>query len=207
MEYPKPSLTADVVAFRYSGGHLQLLLIERGNDPFKGHYALPGGFVEKDEPPEQAALRELNEETTLPPIPLFEIGTFGDPGRDPRGWTATAAFVGLCPPDAVAKAGDDAANLAWFNVNDLPPLAFDHAKIISAARQRLRDLTQISTAPLQLLPSPFRTAQARHLYNQIWDALILPTAFKAWLRRRQAVRSAGIGRFVANEKLREDWLR
>lgn len=207
MEYPKPSLTADVVAFRYHGGHLQLLLIQRRNAPFQGAYAFPGGFVEKDEPLEQAARRELEEETSLSGLQLFPIGAFGDPGRDPRGWTATAAYVGLCAPDAYAKAGDDAAALEWFDLQHLPELAFDHAQILEAARQKLRELTQISTAPLSLLPAPFRTAQARHLYNQIWDARIQPTAFKAWLRRREAVKSAGIGRFVANDHLREDWLR
>ncbi len=205
--YPRPALTVDVVLFRYHGGSLQLLLIERDNPPFEGRWALPGGFVDPGESPEAAAQRELMEEAAAEAQHLSSLGVFGAPGRDPRGWVVSAAFLGLGAPGVQAQAGDDARSLAWFSIKELPELAFDHGEIISKALERLREQTQESPAPLSLLPAPFRSAQARHLYNQIWDHKLSPSAFKAWLRRRDAVRRVGPARFQAQKSLRFDWCR
>ncbi|MEZ4434012.1 MAG: NUDIX hydrolase [bacterium] len=206
-DHARPSLTCDVVLFRWHGGWLQVLLIERDREPFAGRHALPGGFVDEGEPPRAAALRELEEETGVGAVPLIEVGVFGDPGRDPRGWVVSSAWIGLAPPDVRATAGDDARALGWHRVASLPPLAFDHDRIIARAREVLRERIQLDTAALALLPAPFRTAQVRHLYSQILGAPIPPTTLKAWLRRRGAVERTGPARFVAAPALHPDWVR
>lgn len=206
-EHPRPALTCDVVLLRWHGGWLQALLIERDREPFAGRFALPGGFVDAGESPREGALRELKEETGVDPVPLIEVGVFGAPGRDPRGWVVSSAFVGLAPPDVRAEAGDDARALGWHRIAELPPLAFDHAQIVERAITVLRDRIQLDTAVLSLLPAPFRIKQARHLYSQIWGAPLPPSTLKAWLRRRGAVERTGPARFRAAEALRPDWRR
>jgi len=131
--FPRPSLTVDIIVFRMAENEPQVLLIKRANDPFKGKWALPGGFVDKDEPLEGAAARELHEETGLTGILLTQMHAFGNPGRDPRGHTVSVVYVGYLPVGAVAKAGDDAAEAEWFAVKDLPELAFDHELVVAMA--------------------------------------------------------------------------
>lgn len=137
-DYPRPALTVDLVVLRPHEDRLQVLLVQRRHDPYQGRWALPGGFVDENEPLDQAARRELAEETGLTGVPLEQFGAFGDPGRDPRGWTVTVAYLAR-PSSAVTelRAGDDAARVAWFDVNQLPPLAFDHENIIKKALSRL----------------------------------------------------------------------
>ena len=117
----------------------QILLIERAQDPFQGRYALPGGFVEIDESLEDAAQRELSEETGLEGIQLIQIHTFSDPNRDPRGRVISTAFGGLMDESdlQLPSAGSDAADSKWFPLNELPDLAFDHLKIIQVAIQKM----------------------------------------------------------------------
>lgn len=208
MEYPKPSYTADILVFRYYNARLQLLLVERGNPPYKGCLALPGGFVEENERTETAAARELEEETGLKGLTLFPCGVFGDPGRDPRGWTVSAAFLAFAPETTQPVAGDDASAARFVPVSDLPQLAteapglaFDHVRIIDAALVRMRELALLTTEPLALLKEPFRTAQARHLYSQILGRPLPPTVFKAWLRRFDAVERVGPAKFKRKDRL------
>ena len=205
--YPRPAFTADVVPLRFCGGRLEILLIKRKSVPFRGCYALPGGFVDPNEMPSQAAVRELSEETGLTTIELIESGVFGQPGRDPRGWVVSAAFIGLVDHTASAYAGDDAAQVSWFPIQDLPDLAFDHGEIIEHAKAILRRISLSDTRILKILGPSFRTAQARHLFSQIWQQPISPRPFKAWLRRRAAVHRVGPGRFEPNPSLSPDWLR
>lgn len=131
-EYERPAFTVDTAVFRGPAHARELLLVLRGAEPYAGRWALPGGFVEADEPPDSGARRELSEETGLAPSGVFlQVATYGDPGRDPRGWTVTLLFaVVLAPgePDAVCG-GDDAARAAWHPVSALPPLAFDHDRL------------------------------------------------------------------------------
>lgn len=131
-EYPRPMLTADCLVINPRG---EALLIRRGNEPFRGCWALPGGFMEMDERIERCAVRELHEETGLEVAEsdLSLIGVFSAPGRDPRGRTVTAAYLVRLPECAEATGGDDAAEARWFPLSELPPLAFDHADIIAAA--------------------------------------------------------------------------
>lgn len=135
--YPRPSLTADNVLFDLE--LKKVLLILRGRDPFKGCWALPGGFFDfSDIDIEHTAARELEEETTLTDIPLKLVGVFSKEGRDPRGRTVTAAFTAKVDPSQVhPKGGDDAAEARWFALDALPPLAFDHDEIIARAKEVL----------------------------------------------------------------------
>lgn len=131
------AITVDSVIFYKKADILNVLLIQRKNDPFRGQWALPGGFLEENEIMEEGAKRELKEETGLNIEKLQQIGAFGTPGRDPRGRTISIAFVGLINAEPILKASDDALDVRWFNFNDLPDLAFDHREIILAARSLL----------------------------------------------------------------------
>lgn len=137
-DYPHPAVAADVALFRNRGGKLELLLIQRGHEPFVGRWALPGGFVNIDEDLEPAARRELREETGLAAGELRQLQTFGRPGRDPRERVITVVFIGYAAePDAAAIGGDDAADARWFQLDALPDLAFDHPEIIALARDAI----------------------------------------------------------------------
>ena len=133
--YPRPMLTADCVV---TNPRREVLLVRRGNDPYRGCWALPGGFMEMDETIEHCAARELQEETGLAVTEseLRLVGVYSAPGRDPRGRTVTAAYAVRVPDGASAAAGDDAAEGRWWSLDDLPSLAFDHAQIIADASAR-----------------------------------------------------------------------
>ena len=134
-DYPKPSMSGDTVLVRRGEAGLEVLLIRRGRDPYRGAWALPGGFVEPFERPQDAARRELAEETGLAYAgPLALVGVYGERGRDPRGWTVSAAYLGLIEGEVPAVlGGDDAEEARWFPVGALPVLAFDHAAIVADA--------------------------------------------------------------------------
>jgi len=137
-EYPRPAVTVDCLVFSKENGHLYLLLIQRDRPPFENSWALPGGFVEIDEDLDEAAYRELKEETDISDIKLNQFRAFGKPGRDPRGRTISIVYYGFVDTEkTTAIAGSDARNVDWFDVTDLPPLAFDHDKIIEMALQEL----------------------------------------------------------------------
>ena len=142
-DYPMPSVAADVVLLRpaeAARAPVEVLLIERAKDPFRGRWALPGGFVEIDEDLLDAARRELREETGIETEPdrLVQLGAFGKPGRDPRGRVVSVVYLAhVCRPGSEPTAGDDAARAKWFPLSDPPELAFDHAEILAAARKRL----------------------------------------------------------------------
>ena len=137
--YPRPSLTVDVALVTREKSR-RVLLIQRKADPFKGKWALPGGFVDENERLIDAARRELVEETGVEHADLEQLHTFGDPGRDPRGWTVSVAFLALVSLDHMKPvAGDDAAAVDWFPLKKLPPLAFDHADILARVIHRLAD--------------------------------------------------------------------
>lgn len=118
----------------------EVLLIQRGNDPFRGKWGLPGGFVETDEKILDAAHRELEEETGISGLSLKQFQTYGDPGRDPRGRIVSVVHWARLKEKPPARAGDDAADARWYHLNDLPQLAFDHARILEDARMRLPEL-------------------------------------------------------------------
>lgn len=131
--FPRPAVTVDIVIFRESE-QLEILLVKRKKNPFRGQWSFPGGFVDEDEKLLDAAKRELREETGLERIRLEQFQAFGDPGRDPRGHTISIAHFGIARPGAEPSAGDDAAEAGWFPADRPPRLAFDHPKILRAAR-------------------------------------------------------------------------
>jgi 8-oxo-dGTP diphosphatase len=136
-DYPRPSVTVDVILFYRDGERIEVLLIKRAREPFKGEWAFPGGFVNQDEPLERAAARELKEETGLEGIRLEQLGAFGDPGRDPRGHTVSIAFVALLNTRAVVAGADDADDAQWHSALRPPRLASDHKKILRLALERV----------------------------------------------------------------------
>ena len=130
-KYPRPAVTVDTLVVRKTKDDLQLLLIQRDREPFQGFWAIPGGFMDMDETLEEAAVRELEEETGLQNIALTQMKAYSAPDRDPRQRTVSVAFVGFLTDNQQIKAGDDARKAQWFSVNRLPSLAFDHAQIIA----------------------------------------------------------------------------
>lgn len=167
-EYPRPALTVDCVVFGAAEDGLKLLLIERAMEPFKGRYALPGGFVNMDETTEEAARRELEEETGLKASFLEQLYTFSRVDRDPRERVVSVAYFALVRPSAVIG-GDDAASASWFDATELPPLAFDHDEIVSVALARLRAKVRYQPIGFELLPSKFTLGQLQRLYENILD--------------------------------------
>ena len=161
-------VAVDIVVFTVHEQTLQVLLIERGIDPFKGRYALPGGFVRAEETLEQAAFRELLEETGTKDVYLEQLYTFGDPHRDPRGRVVTVAYYALVPTDkSPLLAGTDAAAAGWYPVFALPPLAFDHGKIVEYAVDRLRNKLEYTNVGFQLLPAKFTLSALQALHEAI----------------------------------------
>ncbi len=169
-EYPRPSLTVDIIVFTLRDNLLQVLLIQRADEPFKGMWALPGGFVNMDETLEAAALRELQEETGLAGEAFLEqLYTYGDPERDPRGRVVTVAYFALIHADAPIRneGGSDASQAHWFPIDDLPALAFDHAEILTYALRRLRYKLEYTAAGFELLPEEFTLSEIQQTYEII----------------------------------------
>lgn len=161
-------VTVDVVIFTIREALLQVLLVRRAAPPFQGDYAIPGGFVHEDESLEEAALRELEEETGVRNVFLEQLYTFGDPGRDPRGRVITVAYYALIGSDQTSLvAGTDAAEARWFAVSSLPPVAFDHKRILDYALERLHNKLEYTTVGFQLLPEKFVLSELQMVYEAI----------------------------------------
>ena len=136
-DYPRPAVTADIVVLKKNDENYSVLLIERKHDPFAGSWALPGGFLNMDETLEEAALRELQEETGITGVALQQFHTFSKVNRDPRHRTITTVFIGLADENTpLPLAGDDAAKAQWFDIRALPPLAFDHDLVIDMLKSK-----------------------------------------------------------------------
>lgn len=167
--YDRPSVTVDVVLFSLRDGDLYVLLVKRKHWPYDGHWAIPGGFVQMDESLEQAARRELDEETGVRDIYLEQLFTFGEPYRDPRMRVISVAYFALIRSDRqILKVSDESTNVDWFPVRRLPgPLAFDHDHILATAMERLRSKLEYTTIAFQLLPEVFSILELKHIYEQI----------------------------------------
>lgn len=135
--YPRPAVTVDAAVFKETGSGIEILLIQRGNEPFKDGWALPGGFMDMEETLEEAIHREMAEETGLKGLKLQQLQAFSTLGRDPRGRTITIVFYGILQDEQQATAGDDASDAKWFSIDSLPELAFDHDEVIAIAISRI----------------------------------------------------------------------
>lgn len=169
-DYPRPAVTVDCVVLGLDTDDLKVLLIKRGLEPFAGAWALPGGFVQLDETLDDAARRELAEETGIKDVFLEQLYTFGEPARDPRGRVITIAYYALAKlSDFQVAAATDAAAAAWHPLSALPPLAFDHAAIIETAVLRLRGKVRYAPIGFELLPPRFTLTQLQRLYEIILE--------------------------------------
>lgn len=167
-KYPHPSVTTDCVIFGFDGNQLQVLLIERGIEPYKGRWAFPGGFLNMEESAEEGALRELKEETGLTGAYIEQFHTFTDPNRDPRERVITIAYYALVRIQEV-KGGDDAAKAQWFALDEVPQLAFDHDLILRRALKRLRERIHFEPIGFELLPEKFTMKELQALYEAILE--------------------------------------
>ena len=165
-KYEHPAVTTDCVIFTYEDWKLKVLLVKRGGEPYKGEWALPGGFLRGDETAREGALRELREETALEASAIGELGVFSKPDRDPRERVITIAFYALMKPSEV-RGGDDADEAAWFPIDDLPQLAFDHADIIHSALERLKRDIHFEPIGFDLLDEEFTIPDLQRLYEII----------------------------------------
>lgn len=162
-----PAIAVDIVIFAMGSDDLMVLLIQRRGEPFAGRWAIPGGFVEADESLDDAAVRELREETGVADVYLEQLYTFGAPHRDPRGRVISVAYYALLRQPAALAAADDAADARWFALRDLPSLAFDHAEILDYARLRLRYKIEYTNIVYSLLPNTFTLTELQRVYEII----------------------------------------
>lgn len=199
-EYPRPAMTADNVIFGFGGNKLQILLVERGIEPFKGSWALPGGFLRMSETIEECARRELREETNVHDVYLEQFHVFSDPRRDPRGRVVTVAFIALVrPSDHAVIGGDDASNAMWFDVDMLPPLAFDHLQIIDKARVYLKEMLRIKPLAFNLLNEVFSVDELRNVYEVITGNTYDRRNFYRKLMQSNLLKDADEDSMVASE--------
>ena len=164
----RPAVTVDVVVLTVRDRRLEVLLVKRRHWPFEGMWAIPGGFVEPDESLEEAAMRELAEETGARDVYLEQLYTFGDPQRDPRMRVITVVYYALIRPDQLRiRAGDDASEARLFRAYDLPSLGFDHANILQYTLQRLRAKLEYTTIGFQVLGDEFTLSELQEVYQAI----------------------------------------
>lgn len=181
--YERPSVTVDIVILTVRAGKLDVLLVKRRHWPDEGKWAIPGGFVNPNEPLEAAACRELHEETGVRDVTPQQFHAFGDPGRDPRGWVISVAHLALVSEEMLRtqriEGADDAAEANWFPAYELPPLAFDHAKILDRALDTVR--TRLDCAPLArpLLPDHFTIGQLQEVYEALLHRPLQMTTFRS----------------------------
>ena len=201
--FARPLTTVDLVIFTVLEDRLQVLLVRRPdhqNEPFPGLWALPGGFVdvEQDRDLDACALRKLREKTGVSAPYLEQLGSWGSATRDPRGWAATHVYFALIPVEPVAlEKGANAADVHWFPVvgnGVAPELAFDHAAILRAALERLRNKVEYTSLPAYLLPEEFTLSELQHAYEVVLERAIEKSAF------RTRVQAAGLVEPVATKR-------
>ncbi|MCD6471161.1 NUDIX hydrolase [bacterium] len=168
----KLQIAVDIVIFTIIDDKLKILLIQRATKPFKGKWALPGGHVDINESLEKAAKRELQEETNVKKVYLEQLYTFGDPSRDPRGRVISVTYFALLNKKPAIKSASDAADVRWFNVKEIPSLAFDHNKIVSYALKRLRWKLEYTNIAQRFLPRYFTLTELQRVYEIIFGKKI-----------------------------------
>jgi 8-oxo-dGTP diphosphatase len=183
-DYPRPLVTVDVVILALRDDRLQVVLINRATDPFRGGWALPGGYIrpEEDADLDKAARRILREKTGIEAPYVEQLQGFGNGQRDPRGWSATFAYFALIASEQlVLKPGANAEKVAWWEIDDhrvRTALAFDHAEILACAVTRLRNKVEYTSLPVHLLPAKFTLPDLQRVYEQILDRRMDKSAFR-----------------------------
>jgi 8-oxo-dGTP diphosphatase len=204
-DYEAPiGLTADPVVFTLLDGTLSVLLARRLEEPQRGMFALPGGFVGADESPEQTAERKLREKTGVGSVHLEQLRTYGEPARDPRGWLPSIAYMALVAPEALPAEGPPGREASWHPLDALPELALDHARIVEDAVWRLHarvaDKAWFVRVAGGLLPDRFTLSQAQRLYEALRGEAVDPANFRRDVRATGLltdtgeVHSEGLGR-------------
>jgi len=196
-EYPRAALTVDCVVFGLDQEDLKVLLIQRGLPPFEGKWALPGGFVRLTETLDEAARRELEEETGLRTLYLEQLYTFGNVDRDPRERVVSVAYYALVNLSAHSvQAATDARDAAWFGVHEVPTLAFDHGDILQIALDRLRGKLRYQPIGFELLPRKFTLSQLQHLYELVLERDLDKRNFRK--------RVLGTGLLIETDEVQQD---
>lgn len=200
--YPPVGVTVDVVVLTIRQGRLCVLLVRRGAHPSKGAWALPGGFVGPDEDLDEAALRELTEETGVDAAPwhLEQLRTYGAPGRDPRLRVVSVAYLGMMPDLPRPLAGTDAADARFWPIEDLqsddgPPLAFDHQRIVADGIERARSKLEYTSLATAFVETPFTIADLRRVYEAVWGVPLHPANF-----RRKVLSTPGLAVATGGER-------
>src|SRR3954454_14017988 len=180
-EYPPFAVTVDVVAVTVRKGQLALLRVERGEEPHRGQWALPGGFVKPDEDLATAAARELAEETGVDDLAghLEQLQTYGAPDRDPRMRVVTVAYLAFAPSSQLPQAGTDAAGARWWSIDDATnmTLAYDHNQILRDGVERARSKLEYTSLAAAFVDEPFTAAELRRVYEAVWDVRLDPGNF------------------------------
>jgi ADP-ribose pyrophosphatase YjhB (NUDIX family) len=189
---PAPLHVALAVVFQVRGGALQVLMWQRGRDPFKGRWALPGGFLEPGETLEESIRRHLAEKVDVRDLTHIEqLETRSDPGRNPRGWELATAYLGLVPSDLDPALPEDTA---WHAVDDLPPAAFDHGEIVQDGLQRLRAKLSYTNVGFALAPETFTLSELRTIYVAALGHDVSTTNLQRVLLRRRVLERTGAKR-------------
>jgi 8-oxo-dGTP diphosphatase len=184
-------LTVDIVILTIRSGELRLLLVQRGNEPYVGEMALPGGFVDLDEGIDEAALRELSEETGIDGsrLHLEQLRTYGEPGRDPRGRVVSVAYLAIAPDLPEPQADTDAVAAAWLPANGVLDgrlrLAFDHERIVRDAIERARGRLEYTSLAAAFCDEPFTIADLRRVYEVVWNLSLDPGNFSRKVTRTE----------------------
>jgi len=191
-DHPHPAVTVDVVLFTIRDDDLKALLIQRGQEPFEGSWALPGGFVGIGESLRRAAWRELREETGVHAGYIEQLHTFGRPGRDPRERVITVAYLALLPSDRLEPApASDAKAAKLFSLKNLPDLAFDHANILRRGHERLKEKLDDSVIALQLLPVAFTHSELRRVYELVLGVTLDKRNFRKKISALDVIEATG----------------
>jgi len=198
-EYARPSVTADIIIFTIKDNNLKVLLVKRKLEPFKDMWAIPGGFVKLDESLENAAKRELMEETGVKEVYLEQLYTFGEPNRDPRERVITVAYFALVNSDNIKlRATTDVSDVKWFSVSQIPKLAFDHATILEYALKRLRWKFEYTSIAFSLLPEKFTLGELQKTYEIIFSKEFDKRNFRKKIFSLDILNERGIMKEVPN---------
>ncbi|MFC6634404.1 NUDIX hydrolase [Microbulbifer taiwanensis] len=196
-DYDSPLMTVDIALFTLHESTLQILLVERGDHPHKGRWALPGGFIDlkSDTELHDTAKRKLREKTGVD-VPLLEqVNTIGNARRDPRGWSVTALYMALVPHAPTAEFIETVKDARWWPIDEVRklPLAFDHAELVHLARERLKNKTAYTVLPIHVLKQPFSLTQLQQAFELLMDATLEKKSFRRRILNAEILEEVGEG--------------